>query len=98
MRSKYHFTTSCILPYSLYFLKFSTPIKNFEFHSRYMKIGLSEVIKLCARKMIKTTHFISQRKMICFRCLDKHLPKKYELQMYPRFMRAWFKSPCKLHY
>ena len=29
-----------------------------------MKIGLSEVIKFCVRKLIKRTHFISPLKMI----------------------------------
>ena len=47
------------------FFKFSTPDQNVEFYIylRHMEIGLSEEIKLCPRKMIKRTHFISPCKM-----------------------------------
>ena len=54
----------CILSHSLYFFKFSTPSQNVEFHVQrsHMEIGSSEVIKLCTRKMIKKTPFISPSK------------------------------------
>ena len=57
---------NCILSYSLYFFKFSTSSQNVQFHIHrsHMEIGLSEVTKFFARKMIKKTHFMSPCKMI----------------------------------
>ena len=48
------------------FLIFSTSSQNVEFHIHrsHMEIRLSKVIKFCARKLIKRTHFMSQLKMI----------------------------------
>ena len=52
-----------ILSYSLCFLNFSTPTINVEFHihQSYKEIGLFEVAKLCARKMIESIPFMSQK-------------------------------------
>ena len=70
----------CILSYSLYFFKFSTPSQNVEFHIHrsHMEIGLSEGIKFSTKKMIKKTHFISPCKMIT-KCGDKLFPIKCKL-------------------
>ena len=52
----------------MYFLKFSTPMQNLEFHihQSHMEIEPSEAIKFCTRKMIKKKHFMSPCKMINF--------------------------------
>ena len=67
------------------FLKFSNSIQNSEFpiHRSHMKIGLSEVIKFCTRKLIKRARFMSQLKMInLFQyMMPNNSPKNVDLQV-----------------
>ena len=58
----------CILTCSLYYFKFQAPSQNFEFHihQNCKEIGLSEVTKCCAKKIVKRTLFLSLCKMVIF--------------------------------
>ena len=51
-------TYSYIFNFVIFCIIFSTPSQNvkFQIHQSYMEIGLPEVIKFCARKMMKKTH------------------------------------------
>ena len=94
-----HSLIFCILSYSLYFLKFSTPSQNVEFHIHRgnMGIGLSKVIKFCTRKTINKIHFMSTCKMI-IKCGDKLFPQKCELwvEVSPRIIRTRFQDALQL--
>ena len=61
-----------------------------------MEIRLPKVIKFCARKTIKNTHFMSPCKIIFFLgCDDEAFPIKCELwaEMSPRIIKTVFEDP-----
>ena len=70
---------------SLYFIfcLFFCNILNFQLLTRilnFKEISLSEVVKCCARKMVKRTHFLSFCKMLNFvsQCWVKLSPQKWQ--------------------